>query len=91
MLVMCGDKLPAVIPICDCTNHMVDGGKKDAEFIINFFQTKVDVFDPIKVYTNSFFFDRATNVQEAGQILCAHFPWSMCFHSEEHVLSLFLL
>ncbi len=35
MLVMCGDKPPAVITICHCTNHMVDGGKKDAEFIMN--------------------------------------------------------
>ncbi len=30
MLVMCGDKPPAVISICDCTSHMVGGGKKDA-------------------------------------------------------------
>ncbi len=40
MLVMCGDKPPAVISIFDCTGHMVDGGKKDAEFIMNFFQNK---------------------------------------------------
>lgn len=35
-LVMYGDKLPGAISICDCTGHMVDGGKKDAEYIINF-------------------------------------------------------
>ncbi len=28
MLVMCGDKPLAVIFICDCTGHMVDGRKK---------------------------------------------------------------
>ncbi len=27
---------PAVISICDCTDHMVDGGKKDAKIIINY-------------------------------------------------------
>ena len=89
MLVMCGDKPPAVISICDCTGHMVEGGKKDAEFIMNFFKAKVDEFDPSKVHTDSFFFDGAANVQKAGQILCAHFPRAMCFHGGEHVLSLF--
>ncbi len=49
----------------------------------------VDEFDPTKVYTDSFFFDRAANVQKVGQRLCAHFPWAMCFHCGEHVLSLF--
>ncbi len=89
MLVMCRDKPPAVISICDCTDHMVDGGKKDAKFIMNLFISKVDEFDPTKVYTDSFFFDGAANVQKAVQILCAHFPRAMCFHSGEHVLSLF--
>ncbi len=45
MLVMCGDKSPAVISIWDCMDHMVDGGKKDTEFIMNFFKLKVDEFD----------------------------------------------
>ncbi len=56
---------------------------------MNFFKSKVDETDPSKVYNDSFFFDRAANVQKAGQILCAHFPWAICFHSGEHVLSLF--
>ncbi len=89
MLVICGDKPPAVISIYDCTDHMVDGGKKDAEFIMNFFKTKVDEFDLSKVYSDSFFFDGAANVQKAGQILCAHFPQIMCFHGGDHILSLF--
>ncbi len=54
MLVMCGDKPPAVISICDCTSHMVEGGKKDAEFIMNFFKEKVDEFNPSKVHTDFF-------------------------------------
>ncbi len=29
MLVICGDKPPSVISICDYTGHMVDGRKKD--------------------------------------------------------------
>ncbi len=40
MLVMSGDKPPAVISICDCTDHMVEDGKKDAKFIMNKKQNK---------------------------------------------------
>ncbi len=89
MLVMCGNKPPAVISICNCTDHMVEGGKKDTEFIMNLKKKKVDESDPSKVYSNSFFFDGAANVQKAGQILCAHFPQAMCFYGGKHVLSLF--
>ncbi len=38
MLAMCGNKPPAVISICNCTGHMINSGKKDAENIMNFFQ-----------------------------------------------------
>ncbi len=42
MLVMCGSNPPAVITILDCTGHMMDGGEKDAVFIMFFFKSKVD-------------------------------------------------
>jgi hypothetical protein len=37
-----------------------------------------------------FYFDGASNVQKAGEILMAKFPCSFCFHGGEHVVSLFL-
>ncbi len=43
----------------------------------------------MKTLTATFFYVGAANVQKAVQILCAHFPWAMCFHGGEHVLSLF--
>ncbi len=27
MLVMCGEEVPVVVLVCDCTEHMVDGKK----------------------------------------------------------------
>ncbi len=39
MMVMCGDVNPVVVSICDCTNHISAGGKKDAT-------KKVNEFDP---------------------------------------------
>ncbi len=56
---------------------------------MSFFKSKVDEFDPGKTLTDIFFFDRAANAQKMGRILCAQFPWAMCFHGGEHVLSLF--
>ncbi len=89
MLVMCGGEAPVVVSICDCTDHMVAGKKKDAEYIMNFFQRKVDEWDESRMYTDCFFFYDAANVQKAGAILCARYPRAMCFHGGEHVLSLF--
>lgn len=87
MLVMSGDKPPAVISICDCTGHMEEGGKKDAEFIMNFFKSKVDEFDPSKVYTDSFFLTELQMCRKQGRYFvrtfheqCVSMVASMCCH-----------
>jgi hypothetical protein len=53
------------------------------------FQEEVNKFDPTCSFTDVFFFDGASNVQKAGQILMAKFPRTFCFHGGEHVVSLF--
>ena len=68
---------------------MVDGGKKDASYIARLFEEEVNKFDPTHSFTDVFFFDLASNVQKAGQILMAKFPHTFCFHGGEHLLSLF--
>ena len=89
ILVLCGNAPPTVVSIIDCTTHMSDGGKKDATYIMEQFQRKVDQIDTEAKLTDCFFFDGASNVQTAGAILCARYPRAMCFHGGEHVLSLF--
>ncbi len=84
MLAMCGSKPPAVIAILDCTGHMVDGGKIDAEFIMSFFKAKVDEFDPGKTLTDTSFFDGAANVQKAGQYF-VHTFHGQCVSMEENM------
>lgn len=42
MLVMCGQKAPVVVSACDCIVHMVDRKEKEAEYLMNFFQEKVE-------------------------------------------------
>ncbi len=54
MLVMCGKAATVVVSICDFTSHMVDGGKKEAEFIMEYFSNKMDKFDPTGLFTDCF-------------------------------------
>ncbi len=89
ILAMCADTPPITVSIQDCTPHMQDGGKKDASYIASLFATEVIKFDPQLSFADVFFFDEASNVQKAGQILMAKFPRTFCFHGREHIVSLF--
>ncbi|KAL3766725.1 hypothetical protein ACHAWU_003114 [Discostella pseudostelligera] len=89
ILGLCGNTPPITIAIVDCTNHMQEGGKKDESYIASLFEAKVAEYDPGNVNTDVFFFDGASNVQKAGEVLMAQFPHSFCFHGGEHVVSLF--
>jgi hypothetical protein len=46
-------------------------------------------YNPLKICTDVFYFDVASNVQKAGEVLMARFPHSFCFHGGKHVVSLF--
>ncbi len=90
ILAMCADTPPITVSIQDCTMHMQDGGKKDASYTASLlFSDEVIKFDPQSSFTDVFFFDGASNVQKAGQILMAMFPRTFDFHGREHVVSLF--
>ncbi len=89
ILAMCGNVPPTTIAINDCTSHMQMGGKKDASYIASLFEMKVAEYDPDNLFTDVFYFDGASNVQKAGEVLMAKFPHSYCFHGGEHVVSLF--
>ena len=89
ILAMSGATPPMTISIQDCTNHMAEGGKKDASYIADLFDKKVMEYDPMNICTDVFYFDGASNVQKAGKVLMARFPCTFFFHGGEHVVSLF--
>jgi hypothetical protein len=89
ILAMSGACPPMTISIQDCTKHMAEGGKKDASYIANLFDEKVMEYDPLKTCTDVFYFDGASNVQKAGEVLMARFPGTFCLHRGEYVVSLF--
>jgi hypothetical protein len=89
ILAMSGVTPPITISIQDCLKHMVEGGKKDTLYIADLFKENVAEFNPERMYTDVFYFDGASNVEKAGNILIARFPRSFCFHGGEHVVLLF--
>lgn len=66
MMVICGDINHVVVSICNCSDHMSEGGKTDATNIAEMFQERVNEFDPDGRNTYVFFFDGASNVHKAG-------------------------
>jgi hypothetical protein len=89
ILALNGTTAPMTILIHDCTKHMEEGGKKEAQYIAKLFEGKVLEYDPQLLCTDVFYFDGVSNVQKAGKILMAKFPCSFRFHGGEHVVSLF--
>ncbi len=89
ILAMSGTFPTMTISIQDCTKHIVEGGKKDASYISNLFDKKVMECNPLKTCTDLFYFDWASNIQKAGEVLMARFSCSFCFHRGEHIVSLF--
>ena len=73
ILAMSGVTPPITVSIQDCSKHMAEGGKKDASYIADLFEEKVLEYDPQRIYTDVFFFDGASNVQKAGNVLMARF------------------
>ena len=82
----------ALLDIADCTNHLAKGGKKDARMpLIKQIESEVLDVNGKKSpgVIDLVFFDGASNVQNAGEILRAH-NWRITVgHGAEHVVSLF--
>ena len=58
--------------------------EKCAPYIAQLLKGEVEEFWPLKKNTIVFFFDRASNVQNAGQIIEAIMPGSCSLHGAEH-------
>ena len=79
-----------ILEIVNCTQHLEAGGKKDARYIASLFRPHIDEIE--KHFPNTVdvvFFDGASNVQKAGEVLAATYPRIEVLHGAEHVISLF--
>ena len=89
---LCAGKfnLCQLLEITDCTGHMEEGGKKDAAFIARKMLPHVDAMTQKKPsVVDIFFFDGASNVQAAGNLLELSYPGATTLHGAEHVAALF--
>ena len=71
------------------TDHLLQGGKKNATYVASLFEPWVQRLDPLNTRIDCVFFDGASNVQKAGQILAAKFPRIHVQTCAAHCVSLF--
>ena len=81
----------AVLGVKCCSEHLAQGRKKNANFILESIKPHLKQYDDNKSRTDLVFFDCASNVQKVGQILAAYYPRITLLHSAKHELSLFSL
>jgi hypothetical protein len=63
-----------VLDVVDCSRHMMQGGKKDAWFVVKHILPIMKKIDPHKDRINVVAFDGSSNVQKAAALLKEHFP-----------------
>jgi hypothetical protein len=86
ILAFLANQPPVTVAIKDASEHMRQGGKKDAPYIAGIMDGEIKTYDPIGELTDLFFFDGASNVQKGGQILEAMYPRTFSLHGGEHVI-----
>ena len=87
----------ALLDIADCTDHLSNGGKKDAMHIAKIIMPLIELIHSEPDVHNKkspgivdlVFFYGASNVQNAGEILRIFNPRITVGHGAEHVVSLF--
>jgi len=79
---------PTLLAVHDCSDHMAQGGKKDAWFISKVFREEMEKLDPMKDRFDLYIVDGASNVQAAGEIISSYFPRVSTVHGSEHLVSL---
>jgi hypothetical protein len=77
-----------VLDVIDCSEHMIEGGKKDAKYIAYQMLSIMNKVDPKKTLFTQVSFDGAGNVQKAGNIMVKHYDRAIVTHGAEHVVAL---
>ena len=89
VMVLHGNSYHVVVAIKDCTGHLCQAGKKDALlFIADVFSKLLLEFDAEANRVDIFYFDGASNVQKAGELLGVKFPRTATYHGGEHVVAM---
>ena len=77
-----------IVDVIDCSEHMSEGGKKDAFYICQQILPQMRVLDPQRQYFDLIAFDGASNVQKTGKMIEQFFPRCSVITGIEHTTSL---
>mmetsp|Transcript_13595 Transcript_13595/g.28714 ORF Transcript_13595/g.28714 Transcript_13595/m.28714 type:complete len:234 (-) Transcript_13595:83-784(-) len=89
-LISRGYEFHALMDVVDSTEHMANGGVKDAEYLTKQFIPVMQKIDPQYELFDMVAFDGAANVQKGGRAIAARFPRVIIIQGAGHVCSLFL-
>ena len=89
ILVAGADTPPFVQKVHDFTKELSKGLNKTGGLIADKCLEVMLELDPDKILFDCCFFDGASNVQKAGELLSQKYPQLSVFHGAEHVVSLF--
>ena len=79
---------PVVLAVHNCSKHLAQGGKKDAEHVARIFMPQMLKVDPKKNKFDLYIIDGDSNVQSAGHVVEACFSCLTIIHGLEHGTSL---
>ena len=79
---------PVVLKVKDSTPQLRLGRKKDAKYVSECFLKHLKELDPTKTLVDLLFFDGASNMQIAGEVIGAICPIIACLHGVEHSIAL---
>ena len=92
-MMACGVHIPAaVLDVADCTDHVAEGGLKDATYLANLFLPLIVKLEggengKWKGMVDLLFFDGASNVKKSGRIIQGRHPNITLGHGAEHISS----
>ena len=73
-----------------CSKQLAQGVNNDATFTLGAFKPYLEQYYDKKSRTDMVFFDIASNVQKAGQIIASYYPRITLLHSSDIIISFFL-
>ena len=82
ILVLCVSAPPTVVSIVDCTKHISDGGQKNATYMIEKFQRKVNEINTDKLLSDFFLLQWCIKCPNCWRSSCVHGTPVQCISME---------
>ena len=78
--------LSTFLVVVDRSRYLAGGGEKDVEYIATMFLPHMEELDHSHSHIDLFIVNGASNVQKAGRVVTAVFPWVLFFMEQNIVV-----